>query len=94
MEPTGQRERASERAARPMSGARETTREGAHTWRRSAPTSRPHWAARGRERRESGRETALTGGGRLSEKGGRTGARLGQLGLIVSKWSFPSSWNF
>jgi hypothetical protein len=53
--------------------------------RGSALTSQPHWAARGRGGRVSGRERAPTGGGRLS---GRAGARAGSAGLIWAEIGF------
>jgi hypothetical protein len=55
-------------------------RESVRARRSFAQTSRPHWATRGRERSERGRGTALTGTGRLSEKGGRAGARAREAG--------------
>jgi hypothetical protein len=70
-----ERKRASERASALTSGAHRSAREGVRARMSLAPTSRPHREARGRERRESGRETALTGGDRLSGKGGRASAR-------------------
>jgi hypothetical protein len=69
--PVGESRRANRRSGL-TSGARGTAREDACARRRSAPTSRPHWAARGRGGRVSGRERAPTGGGRLS---GRASAR-------------------
>jgi hypothetical protein len=69
-----ERERASEWALALMSEAHGSTREGVRVRMSLAPTSQPHRAARGRERRESGRETVLTGRDRLSGKDGRAGA--------------------
>jgi hypothetical protein len=44
--PTGQIERASERASVLMSGTHGTTREGKRAWMGLAPTSRPHQTGR------------------------------------------------
>jgi hypothetical protein len=60
-----ERERASERASALMSGVHKSAREGMRARMSLGPTSRPHQAARGREGRESGRETTLTGVGSL-----------------------------
>jgi hypothetical protein len=59
----------SERAAGLASGTRGTAREVARAWMRSAPTSRPHWAASERKRRARGRGLAPTGGDHLSDGG-------------------------
>jgi hypothetical protein len=85
------------RVAGLTSGAQETGRASVRAHRRSTSTSRPHWAARDRGG-ERACGLALTGGGCLSGKSGRVGAgaraRLGWLGLVGPKWSFPFSWNF
>jgi hypothetical protein len=77
--PTGgahriERERESERASVLTSRACGTERASVRAQRELAPTGRPHRAARGREARESGHGMTLTGGDRLSGRGGRTGA--------------------
>jgi hypothetical protein len=46
-----------------------TVRESARTRRSSAPTSQPHWAARGSERRESGCGTVPVRGGWARARG-------------------------
>jgi hypothetical protein len=84
-------DRANQRGWGHMSGARLTAREDARERRRSAPTSRPHWIARGRGGRVSGHERAPKGGGYLLWRAGaraRARARLGWIGLRGPKWDF------
>jgi hypothetical protein len=60
-----------------------TERKGVHTRRRSASTRQPHWEARGREERKSGRERALTSGGHpLGRAGARVRACTHELGRL------------
>jgi hypothetical protein len=83
--PMGRRERASERAAGLTCGAHGTKRASTRARRELVPTGQPHWVARGREGRESGRGTTLTGraacqGGADARTRARARARLGRDG--------------
>jgi hypothetical protein len=92
--PTGQQGRTSERAVGLVSGTRGTTRGVARARVRSAPTSRPHWAAGERERRARGQAGADRWGPpvRGGRHAGARGARPN--GLAWAEMAFPFSRDF